>query len=328
MWHHDFRASTASEICVVCVSECVRLSEHPQRERCAVCVSEYVAISEHPHRRTCCVLTNVARIVEHPQWDQCVVLHLSEHDAPHAVESFLFELYVKKFSFSSLKAITFRDVPVHIYDSLIDNFLPFLNLKSLSIDLNNGHYHYWDYATGPTWILLYQCSNLSHNCLHSIFEFHQNMTRATIRWPSMFYLLSSYISVFDLELKSAVNNHFMFVVFLWIDRNGLWAEMSLCELHLRVDSNTTDISLSSSTMSDSWSLWIHCWFVVMEEKETEIERQWRSSINNCIPVDMFQTVRTQFDPAMMSSNESSISSLFWSEHAYSNENHFCFFSNF
>jgi len=76
---------------------------------------------------------------------QIVYLHLSEHRAPHAVDSFLTEMDHHNFFFPNLKAITIKDVPVHIYNSLIHSFLPLCHLKSLSIDLNNNHYHYWDY---------------------------------------------------------------------------------------------------------------------------------------------------------------------------------------
>ncbi|CAF3473579.1 unnamed protein product [Rotaria socialis] len=77
---------------------------------------------------------------------QIVYLHLTEHRAAQAVESFLDEMDRENFLFPSLKAITIRDVPGGVYDALVDHVLEILNPSALSIHLNNKLYHFSDYA--------------------------------------------------------------------------------------------------------------------------------------------------------------------------------------
>ncbi len=77
---------------------------------------------------------------------QIIYLYLSEHRTPAAVQAFLHRMYHQKYLFLKLKSITIRDIPLKLYRSIFVDILPSLNtLQSLTIDMNNNHYHYSDY---------------------------------------------------------------------------------------------------------------------------------------------------------------------------------------
>jgi hypothetical protein len=77
---------------------------------------------------------------------QIIYLYLSEHRTPEAVQSFLYKMHDQKYLFPKLKSITIRDIPLKFYRSIFVDILPSFNtLQSLTIDMNNNHYHYSDY---------------------------------------------------------------------------------------------------------------------------------------------------------------------------------------
>ncbi|CAF4987161.1 unnamed protein product [Rotaria sp. Silwood1] len=76
---------------------------------------------------------------------QIVYLHLSERNAPHALNYFLSEVPLNNLVWSALKAVTIEDVPRHVLEILLYDCSFLSKIDSLSLDVGYHRFHCEEY---------------------------------------------------------------------------------------------------------------------------------------------------------------------------------------